>query len=151
MAYSPSSQVYIDPGMPQTPLYLGIYHFNRFNFFSFLTQLIRISPSVWQVWNHKHTSFIIHAYQGQIDVLFADWPKAVVNVLVGSNTVLYLRIKESVGVSSIGRPLVQPIVASTRVVHVDVCMTVRQNEEKHRNIWKFHYFWAWPDQQLVPR
>ncbi len=55
---------------------------------------------------------------------------------------LYLRIKQSVGIFSLGRSLVQSIIRSSRIVHVDVCMTARQEKGKHCDIPRFHSDWA---------
>lgn len=56
--------------------------------------------------------------------------------------VIYLRIKKSVGIFSLGWSLVQSIIRSSRIVHVDVCMTARPEKSKHRDIPRFHSDWA---------
>ena len=51
----------------------------------------------------------------------------------------YLRIKKSVRIFSLGRSLVQPVIRPPRIVHIDVCMTARQDKGKDRDIPRFHH------------
>ena len=63
----------------------------------------------------------------------------------------YLRIKQSVGISPLRRPLVQAIICTSRIVHVHICMAARNKKGKQNTCERFHLQWAWDTSQRSPQ
>lgn len=61
----------------------------------------------------------------------------------------YLRIKQSVGISPLRRPLVQAIICTSRVVQVHICMAARKKKDKQNTCERFHLQWTWDTLQRI--